>query len=119
MRRQLLAGDAVEAFLDLPIEHRQRLVAVALLERFADADDRRQRRAVSAACIFLFTRRVGLAEQRAALGVADDHVARAGLAHHRRADLAGERALALPVHVLRADGDVAVARRVRRRVQAR
>ena len=42
-------------------------------------------------------RRVGLAEERAALGVADDHVLGAGLADHRRADLAGERALALPV----------------------
>ena len=42
-------------------------------------------------------RGVGLAEQRAALGVADDHVLGAGLADHRRADLAGERALALPV----------------------
>ena len=47
--------------------------------------------------------RVGLAEQRAALGVADDHVLGAGLAHHRRADLAGERAFALPVQVLRGD----------------
>ena len=61
------------------------------------------RPAVSAACVFLLTRVVGLAEQRAALGVADDHVTRAGLADHRRADLAGERAFALPMQVLRGD----------------
>ena len=35
---------------------------------------------------------------------------RAGFADHRRADLAGERALALPVQVLRGDLDVAAAR---------
>ena len=61
---------------------------------------------------------VGLAEQRAALGVADDHVARAGLANHRRADFAGERALALPVQVLRADADVAAWRGFDRRCSA-
>ena len=37
---------------------------------------------VIAACIFLLTDVVGLAEQRAALGVADDHESRAGFAHH-------------------------------------
>ena len=61
--------------------------------------------------------RVGLAEQRAALGVADDHVLGAGFADHRRADLAGERALALPVQILRGDHDVAVAGRLGRGVQ--
>ena len=61
--------------------------------------------------------RVGLAEQRPPLGVADDHVLGAGLADHRRADLAGERALALPVQVLRGDRDVAVARRFGRGVE--
>ena len=61
---------------------------------------------------------VGLAEQRAPLGVADDHVARAGVADHRRADLAGERALALPMQVLRGDADRAAFRGVRRRRRA-
>ena len=77
-----------------------RLVAIALVERFADADDRHEAGGERRVRL-LVDGVVGLAEQRAALGVADDHVARAGLAHHRRADLAGERALALPVHVLR------------------
>ena len=54
--------------------------------------------------------RVGLAEQTAPLGVADDHVLGAGFLDHRRRDLAGERALALPVEILRGDADVRVAR---------
>ena len=39
----LLPGQAVEPVLDLPVEHRQRLLGLALLERLADADDRRER----------------------------------------------------------------------------
>ena len=46
-------------------------------------------------------RLVGLAEQPPPLRVADDHVLGAGLLDHRRADLAGERAFALPVEILR------------------
>ena len=38
----LLAGQPIEPDLDLPIEHVERLVALALIERLADADDRRQ-----------------------------------------------------------------------------
>ena len=51
-RRDLIAGQPVEPGLDLPIEHGQRLLALALLERFADADDRRElrRRAPRSAC---------------------------------------------------------------------
>ena len=51
--------------------------------------------------------RVGLAEQPPPLGVADDDVLRAGLLDHRGRHLAGERALALPVEILRGDADVA------------
>ena len=58
-------------------------------------------------------------EQPPALGVADDHVLGAGLPQHRRADLAGERALLLPVQVLPGDADVGVARRFGDRVQRR
>ena len=41
----LIAGQAVEARLDLAIEHRQRFVALPFVERFSDADDRGQLRA--------------------------------------------------------------------------
>ena len=50
---------------------------------------------------------VRLAEVLAPLGVADDRRVDPELAQHRRGDLAGEGALALPVHVLRADGHLA------------
>ena len=66
--------------------------------------------AANAATRFAVDRGVGLAEQRPPLGVADDDVLGAGLADHRRADLAGEGALALPVEILRGNRDVAVAR---------
>ena len=49
---------------------------------------------------------VGLAEQVAPLGVADQDHPRARLLHHGNGDLAGERALRLPMHVLGADPDV-------------
>ncbi len=83
------------------------------VERFADADDRDETRGQRGVRL-LVDGLVGVAEQRAPLGVADDHVARAGLADHRRADLAGERAFALPVQVLRADVDRAAFRGVHR-----
>ena len=38
----LLGGQPVETVLQLPVEHGERLVRLALLERFADAHDRRQ-----------------------------------------------------------------------------
>src|SRR5207244_3534162 len=50
--------------------------------------------------------RVGLAVDVAALGVAGDDVRGAGVAQHRRGDLAGERAGFLIAAVLRADADV-------------
>ena len=61
-------------------------------------------------------RHVGLAEQRPPLGVADDDVLGARLLDHRGADLAGEGAFPLPVHVLRRHADVGVARRLARGV---
>ena len=66
--------------------------------------------ALIAARAFRLTMRVGLAEEPPALRVADDHVLGAGLLDHRRRHLAGERALALPVDVLRRHADVRVAR---------
>ncbi len=53
-------------------------------------------------------RLVRLAEVLAPLGVADDRARHAELEQHRRRDLARERALELPVDVLRVDADAAV-----------
>src|SRR4029079_13398513 len=62
---------------------------------------------------------VGIAEQRAPLGVADDHVLGTGLLDHRPGDLARERAVTLPVEVLRGHADVGVPRRLGRCVHRR
>ena len=51
--------------------------------------------------------------------MADDHELCPGLADHRRRHLAGERAFALPVDVLRGNGDVRIAKRFGRRVHRR
>ena len=77
------------------------------------------RPAANAAATFRFTVVVGLAEQRAPLRVADDHVLGAGLPDHRRADLAGERALRSQYRSCAAIADVAVARRLGRGVNGR
>ena len=67
--------------------------------------------AIAAVTVLRLTDRVGLAEQPPPLGVADDHVLGARLLDHRRRHFAGERALALPVEILRRDADVRISRR--------
>ena len=101
-RADLLAGDAVEAGLDLAIEDGERGAGLAFGERLADADDRDEAGGDRRADLPVHGL-VGLAEQGPPLRVADDHVLGAGLLDHRAADLTGERALALPVQVLRRD----------------
>ena len=96
----------------------ERLARVALGQRLADADDRREARA-SAARAFRLTRRVRLAEQLAPLAVADDDVLAARVGQLRRRHLAGERAFVLPEAVLRGDRDRAVLEPLRDRVQRR
>ena len=113
---QPLGGDAVETVADLAIEHRECLAAFALIQRLADADDWRQPRGEGRTDLAIH-RCVGFTKQRAALGVADDHVLRPRFRDHRRAHFAGEGSLALPVQILRGDGDGAVACRVRRCMQ--
>src|SRR6185295_5054425 len=98
-----------EPLLDLAVEHVERLVSLALIERLADAGNRREPRAERRDDLAVH-HVVGLAKQRSPFRVTDDGVLRARLAHHGRADLAGERALALPVVILRGNRDVAVAR---------
>ena len=105
----LIPRHAVEPDLDLPIQHFERLVAFALVEGLADADDRRQLAAERGHGPPIHEL-VGIAEEPAALRVADDHVFRPRLAHHPGADLTGERALLLPVQVLAGDSHVRVAR---------
>ncbi len=78
-RADLIGGQAVEAGANLAIEHGERLAPLALSERLADADDRREpgrdRRARLAVDPL-----VGVAEQPAPLGVPDDDVGRARVA---------------------------------------
>ena len=96
----LLRRQVIQALLDLTVEHLERLVALALVQRLADAGDRRQAGGKRRVHLPVH-HRIGLAEQRPPLGVADDDVLGAGFADHRTADLAGERPLALPVKILR------------------
>ena len=91
-RRQLALDDAVG------------LARLALRERLADADDRRElvrERGLG----LVGDELVALGVQRAALGVADDHVAAAELGQHRRRHLAGVGARLVRRAVLRAPGD--------------
>ena len=64
-------------------------------------------------------RAVGLAEELAALGVAEHDAVHVELGEHRRGDLAGEGSLGLVVHVLGVDLDARAARAVDHRAQVR
>ena len=81
------------------------LAFLALLERFADANNRPQNFLVRRVHLAIHDL-IRLAKQRAPLAVTEHDVADEQIAQHRRADLAGERAGAFPMHVLRADLDV-------------
>src|SRR6185436_18979447 len=61
--------------------------------------------------------RIRFAEQPPPLRVADNRVLGPGFLGHQRRDFTGERALALPVEILRGDADVRVARRFGNGVQ--
>ena len=80
--------------VELPGDHLRRAPALALLERLADAqhghEPLRLRRDELAR-----NQRVGLAVERAALGMADEHVAATDVLQHRCGDFAGEGALRL------------------------
>src|SRR5205823_5423325 len=81
------------------VEHRERLAALAFLERLADADNRRELRAKHRADLAVHER-IGLVKIAPPLGVADDYVLGACFLQHRRGDLARERALTLPMNIL-------------------
>ena len=90
---------------DLAAEDVVGLARLALGQGLADAGDHVQpalQRGAAAPRDGL----VGLAEVLAAFRVADERAVDAELAEHRRGDLAGERAFALPVAVLGEDTDL-------------
>ena len=95
---------AVERRGDLVHDAGLGLLVVVLLERLADADDRAHAVAEHGPALAVHVV-VGLVEELAALRVPDDHVLHVQAGEHRGADLAGERALVLPVAVLRAELD--------------
>ena len=100
-------GDArvLEPGARLADEDRLHLAGLALVQRLADAHDRLQAD-VEHGLHLAVHGLVGLAEDVAALGVADDHVVDE-LLELLRADLAGGGDVVLPVHVLRAEANAA------------
>src|SRR5690606_30976675 len=92
---------------------------LALVERFADAQDRNEPRLLRRLEL-LGDDRVALAEQRTALRVADDGVAAPDVGQHRAGYFAGERPAADPRRdVLRPEQDVAAREPVRDGLQVR
>src|SRR5207244_5032485 len=73
-------------------------------ERLADAEDRHQAR-VARRLVLLDHDRIRVAEKRAALGVADDRVARAEFGDHPAGNLPGVRALVVAAAILAAPPD--------------
>jgi hypothetical protein len=78
---------------------------VALLERFADANNRTQCCVVRGAD-FAIDDFIGLAKQGAAFAVPEHDVMHKQVPQQRSADLAGKWPVLLPIHVLRANLDV-------------
>ena len=93
-----------QAGAHLPVDLGLGLPRLALGQRLADAHDRRHARAEHGLHLAVHPL-VGLAEELAALRVADDHELHGELGQHRRGHLARERALRLPVAVLGAEQD--------------
>jgi hypothetical protein len=77
------------------------LARVTLCLGFADADDHFQSGSQRRFGLGL-DRSIALAMHRAALGMADDHELRPGIAQHRRGNIAGEGARSLSMAILRA-----------------
>ena len=87
-------------------DHVERLAAVALGLGLADADHRDQPGTVGGPGLG-GDLRIGLSMVGAALGMAEDDMARARIAQHGGADIAGMGAGILRVAILPADGDLA------------
>src|SRR5579862_467281 len=88
-----------QSVAQLPAYHRQCLLGFALLERLAHTDDRDQSAGLRARHLLRYAL-VGLAEELAALRVADDDMRAPDVTQHQRRHLAGERTLGLTVRVL-------------------
>ncbi len=116
--RARAASSSPSAPGELRAQPLDRRPAVALLLGLADAqhgiEAGRERRGHLAR-----ERLVGLAEQRASLGVAEQHPVRARIGEHARRDLARERALLGLVHRLAPDTDADRAEHVRDHVDRR
>lgn len=101
-RRHLVGRERPEGRLQLGTQSPFGGPGIALLGGLPDAQDRDHRvpehRPHGRRDLF-----IGHREEAPALGVADDHVAHTQSGQHRRADLAGERALVIAVAVLRAE----------------
>ena len=115
--REVGVVDLGEVGRDLALEHRLDLVAVALGLGLATAQERQQVGREQRGDLAR-ERLVGLAEQLAALGVADDRASGAEVGEHRDRDLAGEGAGLLGVNVLSEGLDPASAGCGRRRLPA-
>src|SRR5947209_9975591 len=100
-----------QVFQASPKLNRQNLfhvASVALLEGFADADNWPQCRFVRGTDLLVHDL-VRLAEQATALAVPENDVMDKQIAKQSRADLAGKRAVAFPMHVLRSHFDALAA----------
>ena len=89
---------------ELLADHVEGLAGLALLPGLADADDGDQAGAMGGHGLGADVR-VRLAVVLPALGMADEHVGRAGIGQHLGRDVAGEGAGFLGVAILAADGD--------------
>ena len=87
---------------ELPLDNVEGFAALALLERFTDAENGDE--AAVYRGVYLFIKLfVGFAEYVASLAVAYEDVRRAYLGNHRAGGLAGEGSALFPVHIFRAD----------------
>jgi hypothetical protein len=99
------AGEGLgQAAGKLTPDHRGFLSGLTLVRGFADADNRRQPGRGRRLHLGMH-QRIGLAVVLPPLGMAQDHPGGAGIAQHRRRDIAGMRTLRRGVAVLSADGD--------------
>ena len=98
-RRQVVSGNPGERPEDLLGDDRLGPPRLPLLERFPDADDRRQPRGEDRFDLGV-DRRVGLPEQRPPLRVPQNAVAAADVAEHAGGHLAGEGPAFLVVGIL-------------------
>ncbi len=97
----LLVGETVQRTAELRCENRLDLAGIALFERLADAENRGHQSSVSGVQLAV-DQGVGLAEELPAFAVSQHDETHEERAEHRGADLAGESACGLEVHVLRA-----------------